>query len=211
MQSIWRIGPTFMADAAADPAGGPAESGRWLADGYGFGLTSGVHSAYGRVVAHSGGLPGFGTHVRWLPDHGVGIVAFANLTYAAAWDAISRAFGVLTETGGLQARVAQPSPALAAARDTALALYDDWDDAALTNVAADNLFLDVPIERRRQARAVLREECGARVGVEPPRLSGALRGVWRLTCERGEVDVTIALSPALSSRVQTLQYDRVET
>jgi CubicO group peptidase (beta-lactamase class C family) len=209
MQSIWRIGPTFMADADADAAESAPE-GRWLADGYGYGLTSGLHSRYGRVVAHSGGLPGFGSHVRWLPDHGVGIVAFANRTYAGAWAAVTRAFDALAATGGLEPRVAQPSPALLAARDTALALYDRWDDDAITNAAADNLFLDRPLERRRRACADVRNACGERISVASPRLTGAIRGVWRVTCERGALDVTVALSPAVPPRVQTLDFDPVK-
>ena len=30
---------------------------------------------YPTIVAHSGGLPGFGSQMRWLPEYGVGIVA----------------------------------------------------------------------------------------------------------------------------------------
>jgi CubicO group peptidase (beta-lactamase class C family) len=205
MQSIWRIGPTFM----AEPDDAEESDGRWLADGYGFGLTSGVHSAYGRVVAHSGGLPGFGSHVRWLPDHGVGVMAFANRTYAPAWAAVARAIQALAATGGLEPRVAQPATALAEARDAALALYERWDDDAVAARAADNLFQDAPLERRRQACADVREACGPCLRVDAPRLSGALRGVWRMTCERGAVDLTVALSPAVPPRVQTLQFDRV--
>jgi CubicO group peptidase (beta-lactamase class C family) len=206
MQSIWRIGPTFMAEP--DPDWGES-SERWLSDGYGYGLTSGVHSLYGRVVAHSGGLPGFGSHVRWLPDHGVGVMVFANRTYGPAWAAVSGAFRALAATGGLEPRVPQPAPALAAARDAGLELYDRWDDAVITDLAADNLFLDAPLERRRRACADVRDECGSCESVDAPRLSGGLRGEWRMHCERGKVDLTVALSPTTPPRVQALQFDRV--
>ena len=33
-------------------------------------------------IAHSGGLPGFGSQWRIMPDYGIGIVSFANRTYA---------------------------------------------------------------------------------------------------------------------------------
>jgi CubicO group peptidase (beta-lactamase class C family) len=82
MQSIWRIGPIVPWPSPTSAWDEPPE--RWLSDGYGYGLTSGVHSLYGRVVAHSGGLPGFGSHVRWLPDRGVGVMVFANRTYGPA-------------------------------------------------------------------------------------------------------------------------------
>ena len=42
-------------------------------------------------ASHSGGYPGYGSHVLLLPDRGIGIFAFANRTYAGpsapVWDA----------------------------------------------------------------------------------------------------------------------------
>ena len=34
------------------------------------------------TVGHSGGLPGFGSQWRILPDYGIGVISYANLTYA---------------------------------------------------------------------------------------------------------------------------------
>jgi hypothetical protein len=211
MQQLWRIGPTFMADADADEDGPDADpkGGRWRADGYGFGLTSGLHEAYGRVVAHSGGLPGFGTHVRWLPDHGVGVIGFANLTYALASAPVAGALDALAQTSGLEPRVPHASPALAAARDAAVALYEAWNDDAVVALASDNLLLDVPPARRRREWEELRAVTGACAEVGAERLAGALRGTWRMTCERGAVDLTVALSPMVPPRVQTLRFERV--
>jgi CubicO group peptidase (beta-lactamase class C family) len=209
MQQAWCDGPTFMSDAGdADDEAAPVPR-RWLSDGYGYGLTSGVQEGLGRIVSHSGGLPGFGTHVRWLPDHGVGVMAFGNLTYVRSWNAVARAIDALAATGGLRPRVPQPAAALAAARDLAFGLYESWDDDALAAAAADNLVLDRSLERRRAAREELREACGPVVTVGTPRLSGALRGTWRATCERGVLDVTVALSPAVPPLVQTVEFERV--
>jgi hypothetical protein len=36
----------------------------------------------GRVVGHGGGYPGFGSHMRWHPASGLGVVALANARYA---------------------------------------------------------------------------------------------------------------------------------
>jgi hypothetical protein len=35
----------------------------------------------GEYCAHAGGLPGYGADVLLLPQRGVGVFAFANLTY----------------------------------------------------------------------------------------------------------------------------------
>src|SRR3546814_5152685 len=44
----------------------------------------------GLTLAHGGGYPGYGSHVMLMPDHGVGVFALANRTYAGpsapAWD-----------------------------------------------------------------------------------------------------------------------------
>ena len=53
-----------------------------LAGGYGFGLFVSQDLTLGRVVDHSGGYPGFGSHMRWHPASGVGVIALGNRTYA---------------------------------------------------------------------------------------------------------------------------------
>jgi hypothetical protein len=35
-------------------------------------------------IGHTGGLPGFGSQWNIMPDYGIGVVSFANLTYARA-------------------------------------------------------------------------------------------------------------------------------
>ena len=61
--------------------GNPAAGSQY---GYGFGLFTEETSAWGRLVYHSGGYPGFGSHMRWHPETGLGVVVLANSTYAGA-------------------------------------------------------------------------------------------------------------------------------
>ena len=49
---------------------------------YGFGLFVQEHPAFGRIVSHSGGYPGFGSNMRWHPASGTGVIALGNGTYA---------------------------------------------------------------------------------------------------------------------------------
>jgi len=76
---------------------------------YGYGLASVQDCNWGREVQHGGGLPGFGSHMRWLPDHGVGILVLANLTYADASVLTRAATTMLQNTGALKPRQATPS------------------------------------------------------------------------------------------------------
>ncbi len=49
---------------------------------YGFGLFVDEDPAFGRVVSHSGGYPGFGSNMRWHPATGLAVIALGNGTYS---------------------------------------------------------------------------------------------------------------------------------
>ncbi|MDH4063353.1 MAG: hypothetical protein OEW19_03060, partial [Acidobacteriota bacterium] len=161
---------------------------------------------FGHVVAHSGGLPGFGSIMRWLPEYGVGIIAFGNRTYSGWGGVADDALGLLAKTGGLEPRTVQPSPALSGAKDSVSALVTAWDDRLADRIAAVNLFLDRSRDRRRAEFDRLRSEMGACladdgfVHVENP-----LRGEWLLTCERGQLRAAVTLAPTMPPRVQYME------
>src|SRR3989304_147934 len=79
------------------------------------------------VVSPGGGLPGFGTQMRWLPEYGVGLIAFGNLTYTSWPRTFDAALDALARTGGLQPRGIEPSPALTSARNDVASLIAKWD------------------------------------------------------------------------------------
>jgi len=179
-----------------------------VAGSYGFGLAANEHCAWGRDIGHAGGLPGFGSHMRWLPDHGVGVVVLTSRTYGGAGGLTRRAVEALKETGALQPRVAQPAPALRRVAAEVAALVDRWSDAGAEALAADNLFLDEALPARRDAIEALRKELGA---CQPGALKAenALRGVQQLDCERGRLAITLTLAPVQPPRVQFLQVAKV--
>jgi CubicO group peptidase (beta-lactamase class C family) len=178
------------------------------AGGYAFGLAVAQTCGFGHSVSHGGGLPGFGSTMRWLPEHGVGIVALANRTYAGPGRPVADAFEALAKTGGLAPRRPQPARALLDAQATVNRLYADWSDDTLRGAAADNLLLDRPLDRRRTEFAELRERhgaCRADGDAGAIEVENALRGRWTLACERGEVRIAITLAPTPQPRVQHLQ------
>jgi CubicO group peptidase (beta-lactamase class C family) len=198
MQQVWRPAP---ASVTRDASGAV----QFTAGGYAFGLRVSQTCAYRHIVAHGGGLPGFGSVMTWLPDYGVGFVAFGNLTYTG-WGPVSASvFDTLVNKGGLQPRAPRPSPALTGARDAVSKLIVQWDDGAARRIAADNLFLDQTAERRRAAIDALRETVGACTpGSGFDSVENALRGRWTLNCERGKLQVAITLAPTMPPRVQYL-------
>jgi D-alanyl-D-alanine-carboxypeptidase/D-alanyl-D-alanine-endopeptidase len=178
---------------------------RASANTYGYGIGFAEDCDARLVVAHSGGLPGFGSNMRMLPEHGVAVFVMANRTYAPGGAMARQAAEAMARTGALVPRELPPSPALVAARDAVHGLLERWDDAAARAAAADNLFLDRPLAERRDEMARLRERHGP---CRPAALEAEnwLRGRFREQCERGWIDVELALAPTVPPRLQFLRF-----
>jgi hypothetical protein len=199
MQQLWRPAATAV---SRDAASGALQL---TSGGYAFGLRVSQTCSFRYIVEHSGGLPGFGSIMRWLPEYGVGIIAFGNLTYTGWGRATGDAFDALAKSGALRLRQAQPSKALTDARDAVSRLVVKWDDRAADAIAAENLFLDQSKDRRRAEIDRLKAEFGACTpGTGFDFVENALRGRWTMTCERGKLEVSITLAPTMPPTVQSL-------
>jgi CubicO group peptidase (beta-lactamase class C family) len=166
--------------------GNPAAGSQY---GYGFGLFTEETSAWGRLVYHSGGYPGFGSHMRWHPETGLGVVVLANSTYAGASVLAARLMEELLKaaaaedgqaaggapageeaSGGARAVVRGPAPApggpwpeTLSAQQVVTGLLTHWDDEVAEQLFADNVALDQPLDRRRERIGRMWERLG------PPR------------------------------------------
>jgi CubicO group peptidase (beta-lactamase class C family) len=177
--------------------------------GYGYGLGISGNCDFAHIVAHSGGLPGFGTIMRWLPEYGVGIIAFGNRTYTGWGGPTNDAFTLMRRTNALEPRMPQPSPSLVARREQVTRLVLQWSQPLADSIAAVNLFLDRTSDRRRDEIARLRDSLGScRSGEGWDVVENALRGQWTLPCERGAMRVSITLAPTMPPTVQYLEVSR---
>jgi hypothetical protein len=89
---------------------------------------------------------------------------------------------------------------------TALAILKLRDEGEATALAADNLFLDKPAAEFREEIARLKNDlgtCGPAGGMEPMNL---LRGSFRMSCDRGTVDIYFTLAPTIPPKVQFLRF-----
>ncbi len=173
--------------------------------GYGFGLGVTQTCRFAHVVAHSGGLPGYGSQMRWLPEYGVGVVALANGTYAGPGRAVNEAIEALARTGALNPRSPQPGTELLRLKASVDNLVNEWSDSGLQRAAAMNLFLDRSLEKRRTEFQSLHRDHGACRAESAMEAMNALRGSWTLTCERGEVRVRMTLAPTTPPSIQYLE------
>jgi CubicO group peptidase (beta-lactamase class C family) len=199
MQQVWRPAPALVLRDASGAI-------QLNAGGYAYGLRSSQSCAFRHIVSHTGGLPGFGSIMLWLPEYGVGIVAFGNVTYTSWTRVTNTAMEAFVKTAGLHPRQPEPAPALVEAREKVSRLVAKWDDKLADSIAAENLFLDqtkdrrrAEIERLQATTGACRPDAGAWDNVE-----NALRGFWTMSCEKGKLQVAITLAPTMPPKVQLL-------
>ena len=200
MQQAWRWSDFTTARPSPEK---PLNS---IVGAYGYGLRIREDCRFSHYVGHGGGLPGFGSWMGWLPDYGIGIFVMANLTYAGPSTAVDEAFDVLRKTGALKPRELPPSPALLSAREAIVKLWERWDDKEAAALAADNLFLDTPAAKIHETIDKLKTDlgtCRPAGGVEPVNL---LRGNFRMSCDRGSVNIYVTLAPTMPPKVQFLRF-----
>lgn len=169
--------------------------------GYGMGLNVIHDLTLGPMVAHSGGLPGFGSNMRWSIERNVGVVALGNRTYAPMAALTRELFDVLEDSAVLPLPVPLSSEILVTAANKLVDLLFEWDDDVADALFADNVFLDNEPHRRRDEAERFRAGCGAVLG-RTLGVDAATTGTMLLQCELGAARVELQLSAAIPPRVQ---------
>jgi len=198
--------------ARIDP---PSESSPAVAQSYGMGLYVADDVRLGRFVHHSGGYPGFGSHMRWHPDTRWGIVALANRTYAPMGKVCPPILEEIVAGDAEHARRTRAFdrlwPRTREAMDVAESLLAEWRDDVVDAWGAMNLDLDQPRAQRRAA--------WARAGERGPftRDAASIEALspahvrWRMSGEGGDVTLEILLTPEPVPRLQTLSASVQDT
>jgi D-alanyl-D-alanine-carboxypeptidase/D-alanyl-D-alanine-endopeptidase len=170
---------------------------------YGMGMIVAIDDDLGFTVSHSGGYPGYGSHVLLLPDRGIGIFAFANRTYAgpavAVWDAAI----ALNKAGLLgKGRELPVSADLKTAYHEAGAMYKAGNVAAAREQLAMNFLLDRDADAWSRKLAKLKAEVGECETTVPITATGALSGEFTWRCARGRIKGSLTLAPTRPARIQ---------
>jgi CubicO group peptidase (beta-lactamase class C family) len=162
--------------------------------GYGLGLQIGHDRDLGEVVEHSGGLPGYGSNMRWVKNTRVGLVALGNATYAPMRFATRRALAALAAAGIVRRPKPPATSALVEAGTALFNLLIDWDDKRAAAMFSDNVAPDKLLATRQREAAALVARHGtlklARVDAED-RASGRIVA----HSSTGEVTIAFELSP----------------
>jgi len=200
MQQVQRSFPTTHEVASGERDEAVPE--RVDGGGYGFGLFVTHDNRFGHFVAHSGGLPGYGSNMRWLPNRAVGVVALGNVTYAPMSLMARRMLEIIDEHGTIPTADVEPSPALRDAAHRLAMLISDWTDSSALQLFADNVALDDSFARRARQAAELIAAHGVLTlenvaAVTPMRGRAAMRHA-----DGTERQFDLELSPLVPSQVQ---------
>ncbi|MBP5803936.1 beta-lactamase family protein [Microbacterium maritypicum] len=192
----------------------PDGTWKFVTGGYALGLFVREDLHRGRIVTHSGGLPGFILNMVWHADSGVGVVVLTNShrgnPVALSEDALFRALAV----HDTPARTVRPWPETRRLMSAADALVRSWDDDAAAEIFADNIDFDRPLPQRRAAIdelvaqvGPLRQDAGG-----PEIVSSATPAdiTWSIPAERGELICMIHLTPVRPAQIQEFEVIAVD-
>jgi len=166
-----------------------------LVTAYGYGLGWG-RDCHERVrIGHSGGLPGFGSQWRILPEYGIGVVGFGNVTYAGFGLVNTRVLERIIDRAQLRPRALPPSPILRSRAEALVRLLPDWQDAERSGLFAENFFPDTPIETLRQDCRKQFAAAGRIQSIGEIVPENQLRGTVVLHGEHADLEVLLTLTP----------------
>jgi serine-type D-Ala-D-Ala carboxypeptidase/endopeptidase len=174
-----------------------------LPTAYGMGMNAATDCDLGSMLVHSGGYPGYGSHVLLLPDRGIGIFAFANRTYAGAeapvWDA-----AIALDKAGLlgKEREMPVSADLADAHRALGAMYAAGSVAAAQDQLGMNFLLDRDTTHWSSELAKLKAGVGDCDTTSPVQPTGALSGDYTWRCTHGRLSGSVSLTPTQPPRIQ---------
>lgn len=184
---------------------------RPMIQGYGYGLR-GIKDLEGVLeIGHGGGLPGFGSNYMFYPQHGIGIMAFSNLTYAggivkkANYKVISK----LIDHGLFMPRILPVSEILELRKGQVAQLIQHWDPLLEKEIVAANLYMDLSREKRMNEARELLNQLGEVVSTGPVIPENQLRGSFLLEGKKQNLRVYFTLTPEAEPRVQWLSLELI--
>jgi hypothetical protein len=175
------------------------------------GMIVAIDDRLGFTVSHSGGYPGYGSHLLLLPDRGIGLFAFANRTYAGPARAVWDAAVALDEAGLLGADRGLPvSESLADAYRAAGAMYAAGTVEAARDRLAMNFLLDRDAEHWSRELAKLESEVGECDTSVPLTATGLLSGNFTWRCAHGRLEGSLLLAPTQPPTIQQLELAAIK-
>lgn len=168
--------------------------------GYGLGVSRDCRNRL--YVAHGGGLPGFGSHWRIMPEYNIGIVIFSNRTYAGLSGTTLQVLDTLVALAGLKPYSLPSSAILEQRKNQLIKILPEWKDAERAGIFAENFFPDYPMEKLKDDAAILYARAGKILSVSKVIPENNLRGYFDIEGEKARLRVYFTLSPEHDPKIQ---------
>lgn len=154
------------------------------------------------AVGHTGGLPGFGSEWTIYEEYGIGVVSFANLTYANAGKVNLQVADTLIRLSGIKPRQLPPSDILTLRKNQLIKVLSDWNNAKASGIFAMNFFMDYfPDKLRADAKDAFAKAGKIQlVGEVVP--ENQLRGYFIMNGEQANIKVSFTLTPENPALIQ---------
>jgi len=189
--------------------GGSREiAGRVAPNGYGYGLLMRDDPTLGWLAGHSGGLPGYGSNMRWAPGRGLAVIALANVTYAHMAELTLRIFDALHEAGEVPSMAVPVTPVVDDLARRLVELLHPWDDARADELFTDNVAMDESYARRRAHATTAIGAVGPVTIASITALSAAGADVVLHDAAGGELTIEMEISPLLPPRIESWSIER---
>jgi CubicO group peptidase (beta-lactamase class C family) len=162
-------------------------------------------------VGHAGGLPGFGSNWMMLPEYGIAVVSFTNLTYSTTTTINRAVLDTLITLAELRPHAPPVSEILEQRKNELVRILPDWQGAVSANIFAENFFPDNPLPGLVRRSKRLYEEAGEITRIGPMVPQNHLRGTFILEGTKKKIAVFFTLSPEKEPLIQELRMSVVET
>lgn len=146
-------------------------------------------------IAHSGGLPGFGSQWRIMPEYGIGVVSFANRTYAPMGYINLKVLDTIIKLAKLKPMQLPASKILEQRQQELAKILPDWNNAEQSGIFAENFFSDYPIDSLKKEARDLYAKAGKIISVKRMKAENQLRGSFVLEGEKANLEIYFTLSP----------------
>ena len=180
-----------------------------MVHGYGYGLVW-LRDASGRVfIGHNGGLPGFGCNWYAMPDYGLSVVLFANVTYAPAFKVNLNVLDKLVREARLEPRQLPASKILQKKKNELSTLLPQWERAEASGIFADNFFLDRSLDALKEESRRLFLKAGKILSVGDVIADNQLSGSFILKGENAALRIHFGLTAENPSLIQKYQITEI--
>ncbi|CAB4974631.1 unannotated protein [freshwater metagenome] len=191
----------------------PANAHR--AAGYGLGLFIEFDPKYGQFVSHSGGYPGFSSHMRWHVPTGLSVVVLENATYSGAWATATGILDYALEKAGFELPLEDKWPQTYELAKQADSLVRQWSASLANEIFEENVDMDVPFAERESNIKKLIDEVGGLTASESlneakSASDSPLHFLWDIPGKSGSLRCEIRLNPITPIRIQTLNVKKAE-